>query len=156
MPYCTIADVKLRAVLLATLSGASDPEINAGIQWADNMMIDPRLASRYRVPINPVVPMVRELSADLAAYYVVFEKHTAGGEDEPVDAALELKNRALDLLKEIQNGKAAIPGVPLGSGQPPASSVLGSNPAPHWLKNFDLVNVPCTDQPPFAPYRRPW
>lgn len=153
MAYSNSDAVKARA---KCLSVATSPEIEAGITWADSI-IDARLTGRYQaqIPFSPVPPIIASISADLAGYYVIFEMNMAGGEDLPVDAALELKNRAYDLLADLQDGKMVLPVEPGAevSTLPPAS-ILSNNTAPGVLRSFDLVNVPCTNLPPFTRPRR--
>ena len=149
--YCVDTDVKKRAELL---SSVSSPDLANGIAWADGL-IDARLGGRYSVPFNLVPVIIKELSADLAAYYCVFELHVAGGEGAPVEGALELKNRAMELLGQLQDGKAILPGVLGTGGTSPAPSVLSSNSGPSPARSFDLINVPNILEPPFAP-RQGW
>lgn len=148
MAYCTVTDVQKRALLLQQVDSS---KIVAGIAWADSLL-EARLGGRYAVPFTPVPTIIRELSADLAAYYIIFEEHTAGGEGVPVEAALELKNRAYDLVKELQSGNSILPGVVGSGGAAPSPSILTSNPEPNILREFDLVNVPLTNRVPFSPY----
>ena len=153
MAYSDSTAVKARAKCLDI---ADTDEVSAGIGWADSI-IDARLSGRYaaQIPFSPVPPIIASISADLAGYYVIFEMNMAGGEDLPVDAALELKNRAYELLADLQDGKMVLP-VEAGaevSALPPAS-ILGINPEPGILRSFDLVNVPCTNQVPFTRPRR--
>ena len=101
MAYCVDTDVKKRAELL---SSVSSPDLANGIAWADGL-IDARLGGRYSVPFNPVPVIIKELSADLAAYYCVFELHVAGGEGAPVEGALELKNRAMPSIGPGTDGR---------------------------------------------------
>lgn len=151
MAYCADTDVKKRAELLDDL----DPtDLNNGIAWAD-AMIDARLGGRYAVPFTSIPVIIKEISADLAAYYCIFEEHTAGGEGTPVEAALELKNRAMDLLKQLQDGVALLPGVAGSGGASPTPSILSTNSCPNPARAFDLVNVPNILEPPFAP-RQGW
>jgi len=151
MPYSDSTAVKARA---KCLDEATSDEITAGIAWADSV-IDARLAARYSVPFSSPPAIIVSISADLAGYYVIFEMNMAGGEDLPVDAALELKNRAYELLQQLQDGKMMLPVDSEAdvSTLPPAS-ILGVNPEPGVLRSFDLVNVPCTNQVPFTRPRR--
>lgn len=151
MPYCAEADVKKRADLLTDFDSVA---LGNGIAWAD-ALIDARLGGRYAVPFTSVPVIIREISADLAAYYCVFEAHTAGGEGAPVDGALELKNRAMDLLKQLQDGIALLPGVAGSGGAAPTPSILSTNSGPSPVRAFDLVSVPNILEPPFAP-RQGW
>lgn len=156
MAYSDSTTVKDRAKCLDI---AETDEITAGIAWADSI-IDARLSGRYaaQIPFSPVPPIIASISADLAGYYVIFEMNMAGGESLPVDAALELKNRAYELLADLQDGKMVLPVAPGTevSSLPPAS-ILSNNTQAGVLRSFDLVNVPCTNQAPFTrPIRGIW
>lgn len=151
MSYSDATAVQARA---KCLDAAEPGELTAGIAWADSV-IDARLAARYSVPFSSPPAIIVSISADLAGYYVIFEMNMAGGEDLPVAAALELKNRAYELLEQLQDGKMVLP-VEEGadvSTLPPAT-ILGNNPETGVLRAFDLVNVPCTNLPPFTRPRR--
>lgn len=151
MSYSDSTAVQARA---KCLDAATPDELAAGIAWADSV-IDGRLAARYTVPFTSPPAIIVSISADLAGYYVIFEMNMAGGEDLPVAAALELKNRAYELLQQLQDGEMVLP-VDSGadvSTLPPAS-ILGVNPDPGVLRSFDLVNVPCTNLTPFTRPRR--
>lgn len=149
MAYCVDSDVKKRADLLASFDA---PTLANGIAWAD-AMIDAHLGGRYAVPFTSVPVIIKEISADLSAYYTIFEAHTAGGENAPVEAAVELKTRAMDLLKQLQEGSAILPGVLGSGGANPTPSILSTNSGPNPVRAFDLVNVPNILEPPFAPRR---
>lgn len=156
MAYSDATAVKARA---KCLDAAGSGELAAGIAWADSV-IDARLSGRYQsqIPFSPVPPIVASISADLAAYYTIFEMNMAGGEDLPVAAALELKTRAYELLADLQDGKMVLPAAPGAEvSSLPAASILSNNTAPGVLRSFDLVNVPCTNLAPFTrPVRGSW
>lgn len=152
MPYCEVADVRDMAECLGDVA---EDKIVRSIRWADGY-IDSALSKRFNTPFIPTPEIVRLLSIDLAAYETLRKIHSAGGEDEPVLMAKELKDRADARLKELQGGDSTAP-VP-GPGDPPVStlpptSVMGSSPAPGILRDFDGFSIPKSSEPPFSRLR---
>lgn len=143
MAYCVYTDVQARAGSLASLAEGA---FTAAIAWADRR-INGRLRALYAVPFSPVPDEIVEISADLAAYYILFKIFIAGCEDESVKAAQELRQRAETELQAILDKK-----VTLGVGDSPTpvkagirSSTYGSTPS---LRNFDGLNRPDYDTCP--------
>lgn len=144
MGYSDAAKVIDRAEVLKTVQRH---RIDSAILWADTV-IDAHLSAQNAVPfaVSGVPPLVAEVSADLAAYYLLFKENMAGGEDKPVAGAVELYNRALALLNVVIGGGGA--GVAGSAPQP--TSCISSSKAPSELNKF--LNggwPPCHDYRPY-------
>lgn len=147
--------------LAECLEDAEQAKILAGIAWGDSV-IDAKLSRRYSTPFGPVVPkIIKSISIDLAGYHAMMAIHTAGGEDVPVLNAQALKDRAYELLQDLQDGDSTAP-TP-GEGEPPVSTLQPSSIMSNTVKRgilarFDGVNIPrhCYDEPPFAVERGGW
>lgn len=75
--------------------------------------IDGYLAARYAVPVNPVPPLVRRLSCDMARFFL-----HGNAAPEPVRKAYE---DALRVLKDLADGRAVLVGA--------AAAAAGAVPA---------------------------
>lgn len=154
--YATEDQIKSAARAIAV--ELTSDQIAASQPWADSR-IDARLSLVYAVPFKRPIPrIIQQISADLAAYKAITEAYFAGGENTVPVAAKELFDRAEKMLLELANGQSGIPVSELGSSYAPPPPNFATSATPGRvpiLRQFDLVNVPNTTQPPFAP-RRGW
>lgn len=138
MPYSDTAKIKSRAPV--GLADLTNDEAAPAIAWAD-ARIDGRLRARYVLPFTATPPELAEVSADLAAYFVLNERFIAGAEDTPVEAATELKQRAELELQLMAEGKVilAVDGTTATTTSGVRSSTYGTRPS---LRYFDGYNRP--------------
>lgn len=112
MAYSQLADIQERIPedILLQLTDDDDTgsvdeaKVNAAITRADSE-IDAWCSGRYAVPFATVPPIIAELSADLAAYYVYSRRQ------EIIPEARSERYRANQaLLKAISAGQVQLPG----------------------------------------------
>jgi len=139
MPYCTFSDIKklLPEETLIQLTDddnlhpasilASDQQHQAIIGRIDEAIaaadaeIDGYCAGRYSVPFDPVPPVVKGLSVEIAAYYL-YKRRTM---PEVIEKAYD---KAVARLKDISRGVLT-----LGVAPPPMATATG-----------DAVGVNCS------------
>jgi len=115
MPYCTLADLKseLNEQELVELTDdessgvVNESHINAAIAKAD-AKIDFFCGQQVDVPFSSAPPIVKEWSKTLSIYYLFLRKKVI-----PEDVKTAAKE-IFDLLAEIADGEASIPGVSSG------------------------------------------
>lgn len=120
MPYATYSDLVARfgereLEQLTDHTGVQAPDGTALAQrLADaDGLIDGYLAQRYAVPVSPVPAMLRHIACDLV-------RHALYGTSPP-DAVRQAQQDALRMLRDLADGRAALPGA--------AAAVAGANPA---------------------------
>lgn len=127
MAYCTAGAVSARlpAVGLAKDQVAMDTLISEGISWAD-AQIDSRLGSKYTVPFVTVPALVRHISADLAASFVIDSSLSGGGEDDTKPLSVRLAQRAEQALRNIERGSDIVSATePIPTAPPAYHSAMG-------------------------------
>jgi phage gp36-like protein len=110
--YCGINDIRERIpeeILVqltddANAGSIDDTKVSAAIERADRE-IDTWCAGRYQVPFSPVLPIIAELSADMAAFHLYARRQ----EIIPEARAARYKDNVA-LLKEIAKGTVKLPG----------------------------------------------
>lgn len=122
MAYCTQDDI-LNQLDEAILIQLTDDE-NAGSADADRVMraiadadqeIDTHVGTRHTVPLDPVPPLVRKLSTDIAVYNL-YGRRPAG----PPEHIKDRYTAAVRLLELIAKGLASL-GAQDPEGSPPAA-----------------------------------
>ena len=122
MAYCVQSDIEkaVTAEVVVELSdddadGTADTAVVAWAIEAADELIDGKLNSRYAVPFTTVPPLIKHLSADLAAYNLALRRQrTAGSIEERYKAAIKL-------LEALAEGSIALIGIALASGKPAVS-----------------------------------
>lgn len=104
MAYCT-ADTDVRPLVLKITDAVkSDAEVAYFISLADDY-INGRLSSLYTVPFSSTPPVVKQISSHLAAHLTIRAIYAENKQD-PKDTWMNVfKVWAMDLLKEIEEGK---------------------------------------------------
>lgn len=107
MAYCTHSDI-LGQVSADTLIQLTDDDtagsidasvIEAAIAWADSR-IDAYCSEKYALPFDPVPPVIRDISVDMAVYKL-FARRQAVPEDRA-----KTYTEALQFLRDLAAGKA--------------------------------------------------
>lgn len=152
MAYSTAANVRARlhGLPAAAADTLVDAAISDGIEYADGQ-IDGRLRKAgFTVPLSPVPVLVKHVSADLAAAFVLDASFSAGGEDKETALSTTIRARALALLEQIAEGEIDI-GVTSGATSAMGFQALhtryedGGRAAT--LEDFDLINPPDANLP---------
>lgn len=143
MAYATIADITNQlddAILIQLTDDANTGEyseavVARAIEDADSE-IDGYVGSRYRVPMNPVPPVLRKLSADIAIYNLYSRRQ---GAPEHRDRRYQ---DAIRFLESVAKGDVSL-GAYDPEGNPPANDapmLSGDNPrrefSRHTLKDY--------------------
>jgi len=142
-PYATRDKIQSRSTRFLTSLTVSNDQLASGQEYAD-AEIDSRLDAKYVTPFSAPIPdKVVEISADLAAYFIILDIFQSGTADAPVEYAIELKTRAEDSLKLLAGTDAAgLPGDdPAVDSITPSSIRVRAGRLPT-LANFDGVNRP--------------
>ena len=105
MPYCSAAAFKERFgteehdQLLASDSGRSYASAAAD---ADSLIDAALVAAGYAIPLAPAPAFIVKIAADLTRYELY--------EEAPTDAVRERRNVAMELLRDIRDGKLPVAG----------------------------------------------
>lgn len=110
MSYCTLQDLidRFSAHEITRLAdrdedGSSDTDVIEQALADADAEIDAYLAVRYQLPlIEPYPVRLEGLAADIARYRLQ--------DDNPLDEVTERFRAAITFLRELANGKAALPG----------------------------------------------
>ena len=129
MPYATAVDIEtiygrdvLNAVADRSGSGYQDESAIAAALQASEDEINAYLGGRYRVPLSPVPPYIRQMCVDITVYRLALDV---------IPRTEEMRLRYLDhinYLKAVAAGKIDLPGVG-GSGGGDSGDGSGSNSA---------------------------
>lgn len=123
MAYCTLDDI-LKKIPEATVIQLTDDEgaslvntsrVDEAIEGAD-AEIDGYCATRYTVPLDPVLPIIIKLACDLAIYNL----YARVVENIP-DTRQKQRDAAIKLLERIADGKVLLG----GPATEPVAAVLG-------------------------------
>lgn len=109
MSYATLADLtdryaseEITRLADRDEDGIADPLVIERVLTDADAEIDAYLAVRYTLPLPSTPPRLTSLAADIARYRLQ--------DDNPLDEAVARYRQAIDFLREIANGKAALPG----------------------------------------------
>lgn len=105
MSYCTAQNVRDKNTSL--LSGVESQKILDKIQEAQDL-VDGMLRSRYPVPLSSVPYVIVNITASIAASWLIADSVGNSGEDENPVQADNLYNQAWKQLEAIQAGKMVL------------------------------------------------
>lgn len=109
MAYSEPANVRVRLPALPADNedNVVDTQIDEGIEYAD-AEIDAYLGSQFEVPFEETPTLIKGISADLAAAFVLDCSFSGGGEDDETALAKALRDRAMRKLERIRDGDLTI------------------------------------------------
>lgn len=128
MPYATATDIEtiygrqiLDAVADRSQTGQQDEDAVAAALQVSEDQINSYLGGRYKVPLEPVPPYIRQMCVDLTVYRLALDV---------APRSEEMRLRYLDhidYLKDVAAGKIDLPGIiNTGSGDDTGQDTVGT------------------------------
>lgn len=143
MAYANREKIQSRSTKYLTPESVDADQLRNGQEFADSR-IDSRLDAKYVVPFSDPAPdEIIEISADLAAYFIILDLFQNGTADAPVEYAQELYRRAMESLNALAGTTDATLPDPGSGDEILPTSIRVSPGRTGVLANFDGVNPPC-------------
>ena len=119
-PYASVQDVINRFKPITSMIGSGETDVTSSdiasvFVYGAQGIVDGYLGAKYLIPIDPVPPLITQVTADLALHSIFAEK--SAQVPEWMDKRYE---RCMDILQNLRDGKMVLPssvGVVTGGDQ---------------------------------------